>query len=629
MAVKKEKKSVSIVMVSYHTGSILIHSIELALSQDSLLELILVDNGNPEETNKHLYSLAKNNTKLKIITGHGNVGFAKGCNIGAKESSGKYLLILNPDCLLPDNTLNNAIKAMNDHSDVWLAGCQLLRPDGSLQGGSKRNILTPSIAFMQTFKIYRIFNSSNFKSINIDEDKKDTAPNANSYNVPAISGAFMFMELDKYLDIGGMDEGYFFHVEDLDLCKKINDLGGNILYIPSIRVTHYCSSSDVSSFFVEKNKTNGFIRYFSKHYKENSKFGLYYLIIICIYLRMILRMIPFYIKNITAKRRKKSAIERNRKQITLIEKTSIQEPLHELDSSKIGNILLTGSTGQVGLNILGRLLSNNIHVCAMYHNHTLGYIHDNLSWIQGDMEGAMSNSLYDRIKKHKPEILIHTPAIWYLPDNIEKFAELGIKRIICFSSTSIEGKSSSDNKNEKELVQKFIDAERILAEKCTELGIKYTIFRPTMIYGSGLDKNVSSIVRFINAFGFFPVTGNGKGLRQPVHTDDLASATIKVINNPSTHSQIYNLSGGTKLSYYDMINKICSVMGKKGKIISSPILPYLIDISSIIMRKKHLNGEIAKRMSQDLTFDHSQATRDFEYKPRDFLSNGINDLGIK
>ena len=84
---------VSIVMVSYHTGPILKTSIESVLKQTLPFELILVDNGNPPDMRQSLAALADSNERVHLHVGHGNVGFAKGCNIGARNAKGDYILL--------------------------------------------------------------------------------------------------------------------------------------------------------------------------------------------------------------------------------------------------------------------------------------------------------------------------------------------------------------------------------------------------------------------------------------------------------------------------------------------------------------------------------------------------------
>src|SRR4051812_6734384 len=106
---------VSVVMVSYHTGEVLPHAIRAVLMQAGLSELILVDNGNPAETVNELAMLAAHNERFVLVTGQGNVGFSRGCNLGTARASGEYVLLLNPDCLLPADALTTFAQALEEN----------------------------------------------------------------------------------------------------------------------------------------------------------------------------------------------------------------------------------------------------------------------------------------------------------------------------------------------------------------------------------------------------------------------------------------------------------------------------------------------------------------------------------
>ena len=89
-----------------------------------------------------------------------------------------------------------------------------------------------------------------------------------------------------------------------------------------------------------------------------------------------------------------------------------------------------------------------------------------------------------------------------------------------------------------------------------DLASPYTIFRPTLIYGVGRDRNVADIARFAKRFGVFPILGKGLGLRQPVHAADLAEACILAVDSSASFNRIYNLSGGETLTYREMVERV-------------------------------------------------------------------------
>ena len=133
----------SVIMVSYHTGPVLVESLRAALTQAQVSEVILVDNGNNKATLDSLRALAQDDGRLKIITGHGNVGFARGCNIGARRATGDHLLLLNPDCVLRPGVIRRGTEVFANNPDAAALTVRIENLDGSEQRGGRRNLMTP------------------------------------------------------------------------------------------------------------------------------------------------------------------------------------------------------------------------------------------------------------------------------------------------------------------------------------------------------------------------------------------------------------------------------------------------------------------------------------------------------
>jgi nucleoside-diphosphate-sugar epimerase len=286
-----------------------------------------------------------------------------------------------------------------------------------------------------------------------------------------------------------------------------------------------------------------------------------------------------------------------------------------------GPVLVTGATGQVGLCVIRRLLAAGMKVVCLYRSNIVDFTHPNLSWLQSDLKNGELN-----LEEYAPKTIVHTASIWLLPKHLETLSKAGVKRVIAFSSTSVFGKAHSLNPYEQVLVDRFKKAEQAIAALCAKYGMEYTIIRPTLIYGVGLDQNISSIVRFIKRFECFPIYGIGKGKRKPVHTDDLALAVLSAIGNPATYGKSYNLCGGETVAYYDMVERIFYMMDKSPMLVKTKYLPMLLDLYSKLSGKKDTNGEVAKRMNIDLVFDDSDARQDFGYNPRIFLAGEREDI---
>jgi nucleoside-diphosphate-sugar epimerase len=214
----------------------------------------------------------------------------------------------------------------------------------------------------------------------------------------------------------------------------------------------------------------------------------------------------------------------------------------------------------------------------------------------------------------RAEAAIATLPIWLLAAHLPGLAKAGVKRLVAFSSTSIETKRESASAQAQAIVTALADGEATVTERCAALGIGLTILRPTLIYGLGLDRNVSAAARFIRRFGFFPVAWNADGKRQPVHADDLATAALMTIERPQSIGKIYALPGGETLAYRAMIQRIFEAMGKR---------PFIIRVPGLA-----LVSDMARRMARDQAFDSGPAACDLDYAPRRFLEGGRADLGV-
>lgn len=221
--------------------------------------------------------------------------------------------------------------------------------------------------------------------------------------------------------------------------------------------------------------------------------------------------------------------------------------------------------------------------------------------------------------------------IWELVTLLPQMKTLGLGKLVAMSSTSKFTKSGSDSEKDSQIAEKLERAEKAIGGWCEKNNVEWVILRPTMIYGLGKDVNVSTIVRFIRRFGFFPLLGAASGLRQPVHIEDVAYACVAAIDLDSFPVRSYNISGAEVLSYYEMVTRIFKFLNKKPRIIKLPLFLFKAAIAMAhvtpVLRKRfsHWTPAMAQRMNQDMAFDHSDATQDFGFNPQKFVL-GPKDL---
>lgn len=232
------------------------------LSAPGVDELVLVNHDNPEATNKALRDLAAAEPKFKLIETGANLGFAKGCNIGAREASGDLVLFLNPDAVLGKGVASRLKESAQTMTDTpWLIGACVLNSDGTEQRGARRGELTPKSAVISFLGLQRVF--PNLRGIHREGEMIPEA----LHTTPTVSGAAMMMDREQFLEIGGFDERYFLHVEDIDICRVVRERGGAVWFEPRASVLHYGGTSKSSPFKVETHKASGFVKYFWKFYR--------------------------------------------------------------------------------------------------------------------------------------------------------------------------------------------------------------------------------------------------------------------------------------------------------------------------------------------------------------------------
>lgn len=266
-----EKFDISIIIVNYNVKDFLygcLKSIREATS-NLKVETIVVDNNSLDGSVEYLEPLFP---EVNFIALQENLGFARANNIGIEKAKGKYLLILNPDTLLRNDTLQVMYDFMETHPDCGIAGCKVLNPDGSFQVACRRGFPTPWVAFSKLFGLQSLFP----KSPLFAQYNQLFRPIDETYEIDAVIGAFMFCRADLIKEIGGFDAEFFMYGEDLDLCRQVKLRGWKVMYVHTTSIIHYKGESTKRSSINDVRHFYEAMEIFTrKHFGKNHLFLLF------------------------------------------------------------------------------------------------------------------------------------------------------------------------------------------------------------------------------------------------------------------------------------------------------------------------------------------------------------------
>lgn len=272
--------------------------------------------------------------------------------------------------------------------------------------------------------------------------------------------------------------------------------------------------------------------------------------------------------------------------------------------------LVFGASGQIGMPLLDRLRDDGWRVHAVSRDPRAEQ--PGLIWWPGELPGfALPAQQADVIFSCGPLDLF---AQWYARSGV------AAPRVIAFGSTSIEVKRGSADAEERDLVARLREAERTLFETAAARGAAVTVLRPTLVYGSARDRNLSRIVQVAQRFGRIVLPRDATGLRQPVHAHDLADAAFRCIDIAASFGRTYALPGGETLSYRDMVARVLAALQPPPRLheVPSPVFNLLLALAHAAGFALDFNEAAVARMRSDLVFDPADAQRDFGYAPRNF-----------
>jgi GT2 family glycosyltransferase len=282
----------SVIIVNYNVKYFLdqcLHSVQKALNGIES-EIIVVDNNSTDGSDE---MIVQNHKEVKLIINKENVGYAKANNQGIIIAKGSYILLLNPDTIVAEDTFQKSLEFIASHADAGALGLRMIDGSGVFLPESKRGFPTPQTAFYKTFGLSSIFKKSKtFNNYHLGYISEFTTS-----KVDVLSGAYMLFPkvvLDK---IGLLDEQFFMYGEDIDISYRVKKAGYENYYFADTTIIHYKGeSTKKGSINYLKTFYNAMILFVKKHFTGVGAKSFILLLHFAIYFRALLTLISNLVK---------------------------------------------------------------------------------------------------------------------------------------------------------------------------------------------------------------------------------------------------------------------------------------------------------------------------------------------
>ncbi len=272
--------------------------------------------------------------------------------------------------------------------------------------------------------------------------------------------------------------------------------------------------------------------------------------------------------------------------------------------------LVFGGSGAIGAALLARLQAAGWQVDALTRDSRPAQ--PGLRWLRGEFAALPAlPARCDAIFSCGPlDLFSH----WYAA------ASIACPRVVAFGSTSDATKRDADDPGERELAARLAASSARVLQAAADRGARATLLRPTLIYGSGRDQNLSRIAALARRSGWFVLPSDARGLRQPVHVDDLADAALAVADVEATAGREFALPGGETLPYREMLARTLAALDPAPRLLllPPPLFSAALALARAAGRLQGLPAGAVARMREDLVFDATPARTAFGYAPRGF-----------
>lgn len=281
-------------------------------------------------------------------------------------------------------------------------------------------------------------------------------------------------------------------------------------------------------------------------------------------------------------------------------------------------VFLTGATGFTGERVLARLRTRGAAVrCLVRSEEKAAALRgDGVECVIGDLSEV--DGLARALSGCDLLVNVASLGFGHGPGVVAAAERAGVARAVFTSTTAIYTQLNAPSK-----------AVRVAAEDAIRgSALAWTLVRPTMIYGSGRDRNICRLIRYVRRFPILPVFGSGTSLMQPVFVDDLADAIVAAAETPATVRREYAVSGAQPLTYNELVRTVARLMGRRLRLLHLPHRPVVFGLRALerITSRLPVKAEQVLRLNEDKAFAWDDARRDFGFAPRTFAAGAREEL---
>jgi len=279
----------SVIIVNYNVRHFLEQTLRSTMqaisSMEETVEVIVVDNNSPDDS---VEMVKAEFPAIQLVARKDNPGFSVANNDGIERSKGQYVLLLNPDTVVAEDTFSKVIAFMDEHSDCGGLGVKMVDGQGIFLPESKRGLPTPFVAFCKMTGLSRLF----AKSARFNRYHLGFLPSNETNKIEVLSGAFMAMRKEALDKVGLLDETFFMYGEDIDLSYRLIKGGYKNYYLANTTIIHYKGeSTKKGSLNYVKVFYNAMIIFAQKHFAGSQSWLYTSFIRLGIYLRALMSLL--------------------------------------------------------------------------------------------------------------------------------------------------------------------------------------------------------------------------------------------------------------------------------------------------------------------------------------------------